>query len=72
MSIRNAIIKGVKRSRRKLHTTGQLDRFAIDHHTHGVWPTTHGVRARISELTKAGVLTRVAPNQYTLTPTEDN
>ena len=68
MSIKTAILHGMKKSRRKYHTTYQLDRFVMDNQPMHGFVEYHSVRARISELNASGQIHRVAPNKYTLVP----
>ena len=64
MSIKSDILAGMKKSRRKYHTSDQLDDFAVGNIIFP--PTEHGVRARISELTTSGEIFRVSLNKYTI------
>ena len=71
MSIKTDILAGMKKSRKKYFRSDELDNFAIDNMGFGSsFPTTHGVRARISELTTDGKIIRTQPNQYTLGETD--
>lgn len=67
MSIKSRILSGMMKSRKKKFSSSDLDKFAAPNFLlPNLWPTTHGVRARISELTASGDIKHVARGTYIL------